>query len=348
MIPPRWHRVVAAALVWLAAASGTRADARARTDVVTLRNGDRITGEVVRLERGRLEFKTDDAGTLSIEWDKVAALVAQRQFEVGLSDGRRFLGALGAGRAAGILSVGADATAVEVPVVDVTLITPIGATIWTRIDGSLDAGFSYTRSSDVAQLNVNSVTVYRRARFEARLDASATVTRQREGGARDDRGAIDASYLQYLGKSWFASAGTRFESNESLGIRLRSQVGVVAGPRLVNTNRSQMIIGGGLVFNDERAVDAPATRNAEAMLLARTSYFTYDRPRTDLEVSVQYFPSLSDPGRQRLQLDAAVKREVWKDFYLSLNGFDTYDSRPPNPAFDTNDVGVVVSIGWSY
>ena len=42
-----------------------------RTDVVTLANGDRITGEVVRLERGRLEFKTDDAGTLYLEWDKL-------------------------------------------------------------------------------------------------------------------------------------------------------------------------------------------------------------------------------------------------------------------------------------
>ena len=38
-----------------------------RTDVVTLANGDRITGEVARLERGRLKFETDDAGTLYLE-----------------------------------------------------------------------------------------------------------------------------------------------------------------------------------------------------------------------------------------------------------------------------------------
>ena len=34
-------------------------------------NGDRITGEV-RLERGRLSLKTDDIGTIYMEWDKVA------------------------------------------------------------------------------------------------------------------------------------------------------------------------------------------------------------------------------------------------------------------------------------
>ena len=51
-----------------------------------------ITGEIIRLERGRLEFKTDDAGTLYLEWDKLASLVAMRRFEVLTTDGLRFLG----------------------------------------------------------------------------------------------------------------------------------------------------------------------------------------------------------------------------------------------------------------
>jgi hypothetical protein len=37
--------------------------------VISLANGDRITGDVVQIERGRLEFKTDDAGRLFLEWD---------------------------------------------------------------------------------------------------------------------------------------------------------------------------------------------------------------------------------------------------------------------------------------
>ena len=66
-----------------------------KTDVVTLRNGDRITGEIKRLERGRLEFSTDDAGTLYLEWDKVISVVSTtRQVEVMTRDGRLFLGTL--------------------------------------------------------------------------------------------------------------------------------------------------------------------------------------------------------------------------------------------------------------
>jgi len=37
------------------------AAAAPRTDTVELANGDHLTGEVLALERGRLQFKTDDA-----------------------------------------------------------------------------------------------------------------------------------------------------------------------------------------------------------------------------------------------------------------------------------------------
>ena len=140
----------------------------------------------------------------------------------------------------------------------------------------------------------------------------------------------------------------RFESNESLGLELRSQVAGGGGPRLVNSNRAQMQIGGGLALNDERGVDVEPVQNVEGLLTFQMSYYTYDRPKTNVDVSMQYFPSLSNRGRQRLQLDAGAKREFFKDFFLSLNVFDTYDSRPPNPEAETNDVGVVTSIGWTY
>ena len=82
----------------------------------------------------------------------------------------------------------------------------------------------------------------------------------------------------------------RFESNESVGIKLRSQVGAAAGPRLINTNRAQLAMGAGIVFNDEQGVDVEPTQNIEGLLIFRTSYYTYDRPRTNLDVSIQYLP----------------------------------------------------------
>ena len=321
--------------------------AQGRTDVVTLANGDRITGEVVQLQRGRLEFKTDDAGTLYLEWDKLVSVVAARVVEVVTSDNRRFVGTLAPG-AARSLSVVTPQGAVALQMTEVTIVTPVGQSFWKQLDGSIDVGFNYTRSSEVAQLNLNSDTVYRKPASRARLTASLTLTQKDDDEGRDDRGSIEASYLKYPWQNWFLAGAGRLETNESLGLELRSQVAVSVGPRLVNSNRAQLMIGAGLVFNDERGVDVEATQNVEALFLFATSFYTYDRPKTNLDITLQYYPSVSNAGRHRLQLDAGVKRELWKDFFVSLSGYNTYDSRPPNPAADTNDVGIMVSIGWSY
>ena len=335
--------LVALAIVLYAGA----VSAQPRTDIVVLGNGDRITGEIAGLDRGRLEFKTDEAGTLYIEWDNITRLEGVRVFEVATSDGRRFLGRLGPGASRTLSIVGIDAT-VSIAIPDVTQIWPVGASFWRKLDGSFDAGFNYTQSSGVAQLNVNSDTVFRRPGFEARLDASMTVTQQEEDGERDDRGSVEASYVRYRGTRWFVGAAGRFETNESLGLRLRSQIGITTGPRLVNSNRAQLAVSAGLVVNNEQAVDAEASSNVEAAFALQSSYYTYDRPRTDFSLALQYYPSLSNTGRHRIQLDGNAKREFWKDLFLSLNVYDSFDSRPPNAAFDNNDVGVVFSIGWSY
>jgi hypothetical protein len=340
----KWLAAVAVAVVLL---PGATAYAQGRTDVVMLANGDRITGEIVQLERGRLEFKTDDAGTLYLEWDKISSLVATRRVEVLTTDGRRFLGSLGRAsqRSIAVVTSGGE---VSLQMSEVTLITPIGTSFWRQLDGSIDAGFSYTRSSGVAQLNVNSDTVYRKLASRTRLTASLTQTKKDDDSGRDDRAYLEMSYLRYPGARWFILTAGRFETNESLGLTLRSQIGAAAGPRLINTNRAQLVLGAGLAFNQERGVDVEPTGNVEAFFTFGTSFYTYDRPKTNVDVSVQYYPSLSDVGRQRVQLDAGAKREFWKDLFVALNQYNTYDNRPPNPTADTNDVGIVLSIGWTY
>jgi len=318
-----------------------------KTDIVTLANGDRITGEVSTLSRGQLEYKTDDQGTLYIEWDKVATVTSTGQFEVGTSDGQRFVGSLGSEPGRLLLVVGTTSTE-RLLMTDVTIITKIGRSFWTKLDGSIDVGFSYTKSSAIAQLNLNSNTLYRSPSFEARLSASGTATQSNDEEGRDDRGTLQMSYLRYRGKRWLVGGGAGFETNESLGIKLRSQVSGAVGQRLVNTNRAQLAVSGGLSVNDEHGVDSEPTQNIEAIMTFRTSYYAYDYPKTNIDVGFQYFPSLSDFGRQRIQFDSNFRRELWKDVILAVNMFDTFDSRPPSADADQNDIGVVLSFGWSY
>jgi hypothetical protein len=327
--------------------SSSPAWGQARTDVITLTNGDRITGELRRLERGRLEIKTDNAGTIDVEWDKIASVDATRQFEVLTSDGRRFLGSLGPAADRRVVMTGGDA-ATTLEMSDVTHAVPIGASFWGKLDGSVGLGFNYTRSSGIAQLALNTDTAFRRPAFAFRLSASGTVTHQSGEDQRDDQGALEFSYARYRGRNWFVKGAGRLESNESLGLVLRSLVGGWLGMRVVDTNRAQFELAGGLAGNREQGVDTESTRNVEGLLGLKWSYYTYDRPKTNVDAEVQYYPSLSTWGRQRLQVDSAVKREMWKDLFVGLNGFYTLDTAPPNPAAARSDLGLALSLGWTY
>ena len=182
----------------------------------------------MRLERGRLEFKTDDAGTLYLEWDKLSSLVTTRVVEVLTTDGRRFLGSLGSASARLITVVTSEGLSLQMS--EVTLITPIGTSFWRKLDGSIDAGFSYTQSSGVAQLNVNSDTVFRQLASRTRLTASLTQTKKEDDPGRDDRAFAELSYLRYPWQRWFILTAGRFETNESVGLTLRSQVARPPGP----------------------------------------------------------------------------------------------------------------------
>src|SRR5262249_2501388 len=153
-------------------------------------------------------------------------------------------------------------------------------------------------------------TIYRRPRSQFRVTGSLTKTETDDDEEDSDRGVVEASYLRYPWRRWYVGAAGRVETNESLGLKLRSQAALAFGPRLGNSNRSQLTLGVGITVNKEQGVDVEPTENVEGLFAFRWSFYTYDRPRTNLDVSIQYYPSLSDSGRHRLQLDAGIKREL--------------------------------------
>ena len=74
--------------------SSTFTVGRSKTDIIFLDNGDRITGEIKKLERGLLNVSTDSMGTVSIEWRNVEKIESQFLFEVELSSGTKYFGSI--------------------------------------------------------------------------------------------------------------------------------------------------------------------------------------------------------------------------------------------------------------
>ena len=70
--------------------------------------------------------------------------------------------------------------------------------------------------------------------------------------------------------------------------------------------------------------------------------------KTNLDVTSQLRFGLSEPGRFQLYLNAPVRRELWHDFFIGGSVYDSYDNRPPASITLKNDVGVQLTLGWSF
>lgn len=340
----RLLRLFAAAVLVIVAASPVHG--QPKTDLIVMYNGDQITGEVVRLSRGLLTFKTDEVGTLSVDWVKVVSLTTLGQFDIALSDGRRYVGRLDAASGGGIAVITPTAT-LALALTDVVTITPIRASFFQKIDGSLDVGASYAQSSEVAQWSFNQDATYRRPSFSASMLVSLTLT-QKPDEEDSGRGLVQFGYTHFRPDQWFVTPFGLIESNRDLGFEIRTTGALAIGRYLHQSNRSLFLLAGGAAVGRETPVDGDKVTNVDALVTASASVFTYDYPHTSIDISAQVFPSLNDAGRVRINTTAKFRRELLRDVYLTISGYESYDNRPVSVNASTNDIGYSLAFGWSF
>ena len=96
---------------------------------------------------------------------------------------------------------------------------------------------------------------------------------------------------------WFVPGTGKLERNTGLGLDLRASAGGGVGRYLLQTNRSLLGAAGGLVVNRENPVDGDSTTNLEALVAATYEFFTYDTPKTNIDMTFALYPSLNVSGR---------------------------------------------------
>src|SRR6202140_5034015 len=61
-------------------------------DQVTLKNGDRLTGAIVKSDGKTLLIKTELAGDVNVQWAAITEIVSSQNLHVGLKDGQVVVG----------------------------------------------------------------------------------------------------------------------------------------------------------------------------------------------------------------------------------------------------------------
>jgi hypothetical protein len=344
-----YHRAVrTAVLLLLTVLAVSPARAAPKVDVVILRNGSRVVGEVRSMEKGRLTLGTDDMGTLQIEWGKVALVTAPEFFEIERMDGGLLFGSLLPGPPSeGLLEVVADWGSESVPLDRVARIQLVKSGFWQGFKGSVDAGASYTSASELLQLEFNGDLHYRRPKFEFSVSGNGVLSRQPD--VEDTRRvSLDVGYARLFSNGQRLFTQGTVEQNQALGYDLRTSL-LGGWARMVARNtRNELLAGGGLSVNRENPVEGESTTNLEAAAGFDYSNFAYDFPNTDIRVTVMGYLGLNQWGRVRLEANASLRREIFSDFYLGLTLYESYDSEPATSGAQKNDWGGGLTLGYSF
>jgi len=216
------RRAVVATLICLVA---TPAPAAPKTDVVVLRNGNQITGEIKELSYGQLMLKTDDMGTVYVEWDKIVSLQTTQLLQVELADGRRFFGAapVFASTPATIRllsgKAGETPVAVELSTSEVVrMATTFAEERWyQRLDGSVSAGYSYTQTNSLQVFSFAGEVGSRTNKRKWNIAIDNQTTTQATAAA-SERASLEATLERFMLNRYYREGAIQFSRNQELGL----------------------------------------------------------------------------------------------------------------------------------
>ncbi|MCD4710841.1 MAG: DUF481 domain-containing protein [Bacteroidales bacterium] len=331
-------------IFWLAFIPATLM-ASDKIDTIYFQNGDRVTGEVKSLENDLLRLSTDDAGTVSIEWTKVDSVFIRNRMRILLMNGEILYGMLLPSGVAKSCMIWGSAGDPRLVVLDnIIELSPIEENFFNRWSGSISSGFSYTKASEVMQMNLNGSLKYLANKNLIETSYSGNVTSDPLGTTQRQNGGF--TFHRMLPKKWFLVAELLAESNSALQLDLRTSFGMGAGNSIVRTNSSHLYVAAGILTNRELS-EAATQNNIEGLVTANYSVYIYDNPEVSFDISTNVIPSFNDPGRVRSETESNLKWEIFSDFYLKWSFYYSFDSKPLSGGAEKSDWGITL-LGLEY
>lgn len=332
-------------------------------DQVTLKNGDRLTGTIIKSDAKTLLIKTDLAGDVNVQWDAVTSIVSSQTLHLALKDGQTIVGTVTtsddkfeiATRDAGPVAAPKDAVVVvrndaEQKSYDdqiERLRHPHLTDFWS---GLLDTGLSLTRGNsesltyslsgkaarvtDRDKISVYTTAIYNISTING---VSSTTAHAIRGGLRGDLNVRE---------KLFVFGFTDFEYDQFQDLDLRNVIGGGLGYHAIKTKNTtfDVFAGGSYDADFFGAIPATATtpatpaitRKAGEIVLGETFNAKLNN-RTTLSEQFSFYPNVSNTGSYRFQFDttAATKLKNWLNWQITCS--DRYLS-DPLPAFKKNDL----------
>jgi len=316
-----------------------------KTDIIELVNGDRLTCEIQKMDRGKVTAKTDGLGTLSIEWDDIVRVSSIAVYDVELESGTRLTGTISRGDAYTLVLV-IGLTKERLELAKIVRMTRLGRTFWRRWDGSVAGGFSFAQADAQTQSTFDLKATFRNQKWQTSLTYDSLLT-SREDVDSQTRNDLSLSVQRFMRPRWSYVGLGFFQQNEELALKLRSIAGAGLVRTLNQTNRTLVRTEFGAVYTNEQYTGETPDSIAEALSGFDVEWFTFDGRSTSLDFSVLTFIALRSDSRVRIELNTSYKSDIVGDLYWSVSFVESFNSDPPQGR-KKGDLSLSATVGWTF
>jgi hypothetical protein len=323
-------------------------------DQITLKNGDRVTGAIVKKDGGTLTIKSAFMGQIAVSWDQVSEIKSDAalnlvlpsgtvQTTVSSRDGK--LEVQGRQQTVPLSEVVSIRNADEQKAYD-RLQSPGWGGLWAGTASIGMAGTSGNARTWTLTTAVNAARVTRTDKTSVYFNiikASALVNGQSSETARAVRGGV--GYDHNVNGRLFGNLFNDYEYDHFQNLDLRFVLGGGLGFHAIKTEHSRLDLLGGGDYNHSK-FSTPLTRNA-AELYWGDEYSLKMNSATSLLQSLRMFNNMTDTGTYRVNFDlgASTKLSKWLTWNLSVS--DRYLNHPA-PTRKTNDILYTTGIGFTF
>jgi hypothetical protein len=321
-------------------------------DQVVLKNGDTITGSILKKDGGKLTIKSEFLGEVSMPWSAVKTVKSDDNLTVVLPSGETVLGKVSttgdklevvtpaATKSAPLADVGAVRNAAEQHAFE-RLEHPGLGELWA---GSYDLGLALVRGNARTTTFTNTFSAARVTRHDKisvtfnQLYGKAKVNGVTSTIASAVRGGW--SYNRDLTPKFFVSTLNDYEHDRFQNLDLRFVLGGGFGVNAVKHEKVILSFQGGGDYMHEKFMNGLARNSGEMNfgddLLYKAS------GSTSITQSARFFPNLTDTGEYRMTFDLSGATVIKKWLSWHVTASDRFVS---NPLFGLQKNDLLLSTG---
>ncbi len=307
-------------------------------DQVTLKNGDHVTGQIVKKDGDKLTVKSELMGKVSIPWSAVTSITSDKPLVVVLLGGKSVTGKLSSSDSK--LQVATESGTETAPLAEISAVRNADEQkqwermqhpgLWQLWAGYVDVGLSlargnaetstFTTAFDATRATLNDEIT---AHFNE-IYATALVSGKSAATAQATRGGL--SYDRNFNPRLFVNLFNDYEYDKFQDLNLRVVVGGGLGYKAIKSDRSNLDLVGGADY-DRADFSTLFTRNSAEVFFGDDWSYKVSKIGS-LTQSFRIFPNLSQTGEYRMNFDLGAVTALKKWLAWQVTASDRFLSDP--------------------